>query len=156
MSPRRLDPSIVEARLTAMTELLDDLAGVDTTRLAADRLLRHAVERILTQLVELAAAVNEHVAGARLDRAATSYRDSFVLAAESGMVDEALRDALIRSVGLRNVLVHEYVAVDLAQVRAEVPLALDVYRRYVAQAAASVVDGSVDGSVDGGTVDGGV
>ena len=147
MSPRRLDPSIVEVRLAAMTELLDDLAGVDIARLPADRLLRHAVERILTQLVELAAAVNEHVAGARLGRSATSYRDSFTLAAEAGLVDEALRDALVPSVGLRNVLVHEYVTIDLEQVRAAVPLALDVYRRYVARAAASVVDGTAGGGV---------
>jgi hypothetical protein len=71
MTPRRLDPSIVQARLSVMRGLLDDLAGVDAAGqppLAENRMLRHGIERILTQLVELATAINEHVVGARLQR----------------------------------------------------------------------------------------
>lgn len=71
MTPRRLDPSIVQVRLSVLRRLLDDLAGVDAAgepSLAEDRMLRHGVERILTQLVELATAINEHVVGARLQR----------------------------------------------------------------------------------------
>lgn len=122
-----------------MRELLDDLETVgEGADLAADRMLRHGVERILTQLVELAAAVNEHVAGARLQRVATSYRESFELAAECGLIDAELRDQLLPSVGMRNVLVHEYLAVDIAMVGLAVPLALAGYRRYVQQGAAFV------------------
>jgi uncharacterized protein YutE (UPF0331/DUF86 family) len=139
MSPKRLDPSIVEARLTAMTRMLDDLAGFDTD-LERDTMSRYATERVLTQLVELAASVNEHVAGALLGETATSYRQSFVIASEVGMIDEKLRDDLLPSIGMRNVLVHEYVRIDLARVAAAVPLALDVYRRYVASVAAFVLD----------------
>ncbi len=74
MSPRRLDPSVVHARLAMMRELLDDLSTVgDPPDLHADRMIRHGVERILTQLVELAASVNEHVVGAQLARVATEY-----------------------------------------------------------------------------------
>ncbi|HEY6421713.1 MAG TPA: hypothetical protein VIY28_00415 [Pseudonocardiaceae bacterium] len=67
MTPRRLDPSIVQARLSALRGLLDDLADVDAAGelpLAENRMLRYGVERILTQLVELATAINEHVVGA--------------------------------------------------------------------------------------------
>ncbi len=139
MSPRRLDPSIVHARLSTIRDLLGDLAGLDDDiDLTTDRMTRHGVERILTQLVELAASVNEHVTGARLHRAATSYRESFVLAAECGLIGPDLRDELLPSVGLRNVLVHEYLAVDLQKVREAIPLALDGYRRYIQQCAAFV------------------
>ena len=44
--------------------LLDDLAEVDAAEeppLAENRMLRHGIERIFTQLVELATAINEHV-----------------------------------------------------------------------------------------------
>lgn len=140
MSPRRLDPSVVEVRLTTMTTLLDDLAGFDVLDLEHDHRTRYAVERVLTQLVELASSVNEHVAGALLHRTATSYRESFLLAAEAGLIDDVLRDALLPSVGMRNVLVHDYVRVDLALVAAAVPLALDDYRRYVEAVAAFVAD----------------
>ncbi|MGH3838656.1 MAG: hypothetical protein ACRDSF_23625 [Pseudonocardiaceae bacterium] len=67
MTPRRLDPSIVQTRLSVMRGLLDDLAEVDAAGkppLAENRMLRHGIERILTQLVELATAINEHIVGA--------------------------------------------------------------------------------------------
>jgi uncharacterized protein YutE (UPF0331/DUF86 family) len=138
MTPRRLDPSIVQARLSVMRRLLDDLAGVGAAGqppLAENRMLRYGIERILTQLVELAAAINEHVVGARLQRVATSYRESFELAEECGLIDKQLRDDLLPSVGMRNVLMHEYLEIDLRKVAVAVPLALSCYRRYVQQAA---------------------
>ena len=76
--------------------------------------------------------------GARTHRVATSYRESFELAAECGLIDAGLRDELLPSVGLRNVLVHEYLTVDLGIVSTALPLAVHGYRRYVAQAAAFV------------------
>lgn len=89
-----------------MRGLLDDLAEVDAAGeppLAENRMLRHGVERILTQLVELATAINEHVVGAHLQRVATSYRESFELAEECGLIDKQLRDDLLPSIGMRNV-----------------------------------------------------
>lgn len=138
MTPRRLDPSIIQARLSVVRELLDDLAEVNAQEelpLAENRMLRHGVERILTQLVELAAAINEHVVGARLQRVATSYRESFDLAEECGLIDKQLRDDLLPSVGMRNVLVHVYLEIDLRKIATAIPLALTSYRRYVQQAA---------------------
>lgn len=41
---------------------------------------------------------------------------------------------------MRNVLVHDYVGVDLDRVAAAVPVALDVHRRYVAAITAFVDD----------------
>ncbi|MBA2473060.1 MAG: hypothetical protein DLM61_01470 [Pseudonocardiales bacterium] len=142
MTPRRLDPSIVQARLSIMRGLLDDLAEVDAAgppSLADNRMLRHGVERILTQLVELATTINEHVAGARLQRVATSYRESFELAEECGLIDKQLRDDLLPSIGMRNILVHEYLEIDLQKVVTAVPLALSCYRRYVQQVAAFAI-----------------
>lgn len=138
MTPPALDAALVHAKLRTMRQLLDDLdtAGpVDAARLTSDRMLRHAVERILTQLVELAAAVNGHVAVARLGRGATTYRESFALAAEAGAVPRDLAGRLAPSAGLRNVLVHEYAAVDLALVAHGVQLARRDYRAYVREVA---------------------
>lgn len=138
MTPPALDAALVHAKLHAMRELLDDLdaAGpVDAARLTSDRMHRHAVERILTQLVELAAAVNGHLAVGRLGRGATTYRESFALAAEAGAVPPDLAQRLAPSAGLRNVLVHEYAQVDLALVARGVELARSDYRAYVREVA---------------------
>lgn len=134
MSPRDLDTQIVLRRLMLMDDLLRDLstAADDDSRLTSDSLARRGVERILTQLVELASDINGHVAAATLSRAPGSYRDAFHLAGEAGLLSADLVRDLLPSVGLRNVLVHEYVDVDAGRVDAAVPLALDAYRRYVA------------------------
>ncbi|MCU0299234.1 MAG: DUF86 domain-containing protein, partial [Candidatus Nanopelagicales bacterium] len=60
-----LDRDTLVVRLGVMNDLLGDLKSigdVDASRLRSDRMARHAVERILTQLVESAVAINSHVA----------------------------------------------------------------------------------------------
>lgn len=86
-----------------------------------ERLLRHAIERILTQLVELSVSINGHVVAARLGRAPDSYRRSFADVAETGLITPALVERLSSAVGMRNLLVHEYAVVDLDRVADAVP-----------------------------------
>ena len=99
-----------------ITRLLDDLqsAGqVDAPRLTQDRMLRYAVERILSQLVDLAVSVNSHVSATVLGESPKDYRASFDLVVRAGAIDPPLAQELKPSVGLSNVLAHEYVAYGL-------------------------------------------
>lgn len=134
MSPSDLSTETVVVRLQLMRQLLDALdqvGSVNAQTLADDAIRRLAIERILTQLVEFAADVNQHVASTTGGAVATSYRESFDLAVKSGLITRDLADALKPSVGLRNVLVHEYVGVDLGIVAASVPVAREQYGEYV-------------------------
>jgi uncharacterized protein YutE (UPF0331/DUF86 family)/predicted nucleotidyltransferase len=133
-TPRKLDWRAMQPKLRAIDELLDQLV-VDERRLQAERITALAVERVLTLVVDLAFAVNGHVAAAVLGRAPDSYAESFALAAQSGMIEPDLAGALRPSAGTRNVLVHGYLEVDHRQVAAAIPLALRDYRTYVQQAA---------------------
>jgi uncharacterized protein YutE (UPF0331/DUF86 family) len=138
----------VQARLRFLDELLRDLEAlgdVSGDRLTADRIVRHALERILTQLVETAVAINSHIAASLLGRSPTGYRDSFALAADAGAISEELAATLFPSAGLRNLLVHEYGAIDLSRVAAATPLARTTYREYVTSVARFVTDGAQSG-----------
>ena len=53
------------------------------------------------------------------------------MAAQAGALPQELAERLAPSAGLRNVLVHEYVDVDLDQVVTAVALARTDYRSYV-------------------------
>lgn len=137
MTPRAPYPEVVRQRLDAMRHALETLASVgppDADGLQADPLLQAAVERLLARLVDLAVQINAHVASSELGRAPGDYRESFVLAAEAGVLPEDLAASLRPSVGLRNVIVHEYL--DLERLAAAVPLALDGYERFAATVAA--------------------
>lgn len=134
MNPRDLSASSITMRLKLMRELLDDLetAGNPSAEdLREDRLLRRAVERILSQLVDLAADINQHAAAALRESPASEYRETFDLAAQLGLISTELADVLKPSVGMRNVLIHEYANVDLGIVSAAIPRAREQYGSYV-------------------------
>ena len=143
MTPRTIDWRSVRAKLRRIRELLDQLQAlgpVDVSRLTAEPVTELAIERILTLLVDLAFAGNSHVATALLGHAPDTYAESFTLAADSGMITAELATALRPSVGMRNVLVHDYLATDRTLVAAAVPLALEQYGEYVRQVARFVAD----------------
>jgi uncharacterized protein YutE (UPF0331/DUF86 family) len=143
MTPRTIDWRSIRAKLHRIRELLDQLHGlgpVDALRLATEPLNELAIERILTLLVDLAFACNSHVAAAVLGRAPDTYAESFTLAADSGMITSELAVALRPSVGMRNVLVHDYLETDRELVASAVPLALEQYGDYVRQVARFAAD----------------
>jgi uncharacterized protein YutE (UPF0331/DUF86 family) len=145
VTPRRLDADVIRNKLDAIErscDVLASLGAVDADRLADDPVIAAAVERLLGRLVDLAVDVNTHVVSTRLGRAPAEYRESFDLAVEAGLFDTALAEDLKPSVGMRNVIVHEYVRLDLDRVAAAVPLAVDGYRRFVTVVARHLVDGS--------------
>ena len=87
MSPSEFDAGVVQARLTLIRGLLDDLRSVGVVTadlLQRDRMLQHGVERVLGQLVELAVSIDGHVGATLLGRAPQDYRSSFELAEEAG------------------------------------------------------------------------
>ncbi len=129
-----MSPDLVQARLRLIEELLADLSGIgefDVDEMERDRIRRHAVERILTQLVELASSINGHVVGALTGAAPRDYRSSFLAMAELDVIDRELADRLARAAGMRNLLVHEYGDIDLGIVADAVPGALVDFSEYV-------------------------
>lgn len=138
MNPPPLRPESVQRRLAEMTILLDVLTRhVEVTgdELGADIERRLVVERALTQLVDLAAKVNAHVATAMGQPTPADYHGSFAAAAAAGLISAELAQRLAPSAGLRNRLIHQYESIDLDRVAAAVATAVTGYRAYVTGAA---------------------
>ncbi len=84
MSPGDFRAAVVQARLARMRELLADidrLGAVTAEQLATDRFVRHVAQHVLVQLVQLAVAINSHVAATVVGEAVTDQRASFDAAA---------------------------------------------------------------------------
>lgn len=138
MRPRRLDERAVQSRLQLMGTLLRRLTRfgeVDRRTVEDDLDQRLILERIITQLVDLAVAVNTQIASAELGAAPDSYGESFSTLAEAGAIDRDLARRLAPSTGLRNVLVHAYLDLDVDRFVSSVPLARDQFTEYVEQVA---------------------
>jgi uncharacterized protein YutE (UPF0331/DUF86 family) len=135
MTPRRLDPDSLTSKLQLMQEalaVLETVGDVTAEQLRSDAILRGAVERYLTLLVDRAVAINLHVAAASGQPVVRDYTASFTAVAEAGAVPPELADALAGSAGMRNVIIHAYVTLDLRRLAAALPLARRDYGRYVA------------------------
>jgi uncharacterized protein YutE (UPF0331/DUF86 family) len=143
VTPRRLDVGTLGAKLRAMRRLLDELdriGAVHVDRFARNFSTQLVVERIVSQLVDLAAGINTHVLTTETGESPPDVRRSFTAVADTGLIDHDLAERLAPSAGLRNVLVHAYVDLDLARLVAAVPLASEQYAEYVRQVARWVAD----------------
>ncbi|MGI8574615.1 MAG: type VII toxin-antitoxin system HepT family RNase toxin [Egibacteraceae bacterium] len=138
MTPAAFRPEAVQRRLVEIDRLLTVLetqGHMTEPTLDQDDLLRLAVERALTQIVDLAVKINTHVVTASGQLPPSDYHQSFTRAAEVELLDASLAEELSASTGLRNRLIHEYDDIDLSIVAAALPRAISGYRRYVRQVA---------------------
>lgn len=134
MTPPRLDVDACQEKVALLADLVADLdRHVDVTggELRADRDRRHVVERILTQLVDIAGSLNSLLARGLGHRTPTGYRDGFELLHQLDLLPQELVDRLLPSVGMRNLLTHEYGRIDLDLVAAATPAARRDYTEYI-------------------------
>ena len=138
MTPSGLVESVVQRRLTMIDRLVgaaESRRGITGEELDRDFDTRLIVERILTQLADLAVDINAHITSSLGETAGGEARSTFGKMAQLGIIPRALATELKLSVGLRNVLVHEYVNIDLNRVAESVPQAIDSYTQYRRQIA---------------------
>jgi uncharacterized protein YutE (UPF0331/DUF86 family) len=113
------DPAVLTRRISMLRECLTHLSAPDcgdAARLRGDPVLRAAVERWLQVAVEACVDVAHHVVAAEGWTPPATAREAFEVLAAHSRIDAALASRLGRAAALRNVLVHDYVAVDLEQI----------------------------------------
>lgn len=112
-----VDQSLIRRKLADLERYLDQLAEyrdltVDDYR--RDWKVQRIVERTLQIAIEACVDVAEHVIADRRLRVPATYAETFEVLSDAGLLDAALRDAMMRMAGFRNVIVHEYARVDAA------------------------------------------
>jgi uncharacterized protein YutE (UPF0331/DUF86 family) len=143
MTPPTFDTDVVARRLRLLREALDQLTALkdaDVAKLTAEPLTRAAAERLIQVVVDLAIGVNSHIAVAALKEAPASGAASFELAARAGAIADELGKRLAPAAGLRNVLVHRYVDIDVQRVADAIGVVVDGFGDYVRQVAAFTRD----------------
>lgn len=109
------DPVVIRRHLAALREALGELRkrpAPDAQALQVDVALRWAVERGLQLCAQNVLDIAAHVAAAS-GRDAPDYRTGIERLRELGIVPAGLAERLKPLAGLRNVLVHGYLEVDL-------------------------------------------
>jgi uncharacterized protein YutE (UPF0331/DUF86 family) len=128
----RRKPQLIAEELGRLLEFRE----MSLEELKQDFIRQAAVERILERIIQRVLDINAHLiaelaTGGEEKITRLTYRDTFLQLAELGVYPRKFAESVARSVGLRNILVHEYNAVDVSQVHASIRECLQDYERYI-------------------------
>ena len=128
-----IDRELVNRKLSQIVEYLTALTPLQALSYAdylQQPLPRYAAERLLQLLVDTAVDINAHLIVELTGTPPQDYYDSFIKAAQAGVLSVAFALSLAQSTGLRNRLVHQYEAIDHAIVHSAIAEAITQYTEY--------------------------
>lgn len=129
-----LDQNTLSKLLEFLHELIEELEEKEIDlELLTDSDQMYAIEHRLQLAIESTLNITEHIiSGLGLGIAETG-REVFLKLGEKGIIDKQLAKTLGNAVGLRNVLVHNYLEVDLNEVVKSATVGLDDLREFAKQ-----------------------
>jgi len=106
-----LNKELVQQKLADLTQYLDELSPLSTgsfDEYREDYVKRHAVEKLIELIVEIATDVNRHIIEVNNDTMPPTYFSTFAQMGELKILPKDLSARLASTTGLRNRLVHGY------------------------------------------------
>lgn len=119
MTGARIDRSVVEQRLAHLLESVDVLKeyqGLSLKELSATPKVYWAVQHGLQLCIQAVLDIASHLVAALGGPIAEDYRGHILTLGNLEVVPRSFADRIAAMAGFRNVLVHEYLDVDLAEV----------------------------------------
>lgn len=132
MSP--LDTQLVNRKAKLIEEDLQKLLPYQTMGEEAylkNEAAQLAVERLMERIIGRLIDINYHVLKEKFGKLPVDYFDSFLDLSKESVVPEDLARTVAKSVGLRNILAHEYDIIDPAQVYRAIDDALAQIPQYL-------------------------
>lgn len=113
---------------------LAKLADFSLAQISADFMKQATVERLLERIISRAIDINEHIIIERAGSDAAppkDYRETFLRLADLGVYPQEFAAEIGKSVGTRNLLVHEYDKIDYDKVYGSIHDCLRDYHKYI-------------------------
>lgn len=110
-----------------------NLARYSFDEIAADFVKQAAIERFLERVINRAIDINQHIIAALASKdmaSPKSYTETFTKLADLGVYSENFSKEISKSVGTRNILVHEYDKIDSHLVYSSLADCLRDYTKY--------------------------
>jgi uncharacterized protein YutE (UPF0331/DUF86 family) len=129
-----VEKEVVRRKLAIIVENLKTLEPIKDMTLeqyASDVYKRKATERLSQELIEAAIDINTHIIVHTHNTIVDDYYESFIKMGDINVIPVALANELAPSAGLRNVLVHEYDALNNSIVLEAVKVAGNIYPQYI-------------------------
>ena len=126
-----LDRGMIDKRITKIQQelrYLEDFQDFTFDDVAKDYKTHHVVERIIEVVVGYAIDINQHlIVEQGKGNLPFDFKESFLLLEGLGIYPKEFAEKISKSVGLRNILVHEYTKLDEKKFYSSIK---DCYRDY--------------------------
>ncbi|QQR55373.1 DUF86 domain-containing protein [Candidatus Peregrinibacteria bacterium] len=87
---------------------LDELTRENAIAILDDEKTLYLAERVMERLIGAAIDINMHLLKDLKQEIPANYRDSFIGLSKINVLNEAFAKQIAHSIGLRNILIHEY------------------------------------------------
>ena len=114
-----VDSDLVRRKLTELSEYVSQVSeyrDVTAEQYRADWKIQRIVERTLQMAIEACVDIASHMVADRGLRAPATYADTFEILVQSGLLSPDLGEAMVKMTGFRNVIVHDYLGLDLENI----------------------------------------
>lgn len=121
--------TLIQNELVNLTEI----AGFSFQEITSDFIKQAALERCLERIINRAIDINQHLIAELASKDTNpplDYTDTFLRLADLGICPQDFCQRISRSVGTRNILVHEYDVVDYGSIYSSVSDCLKDYHDY--------------------------
>lgn len=135
-----MSPIRKELILRKISLIQDDLEKLSTLKdysldeIMADFLKQATVERLLERIISRTIDINEHIIAESSSSEISppkNYRETFLLLADMGIYPKSFAEEIAKSVGTRNLLIHEYDKIDYQKIYQSINDCLKDYHKYI-------------------------
>ncbi len=129
-----VNKEVLQRKLQKIQEYLDEMEAyryLTWEDYQSNKQTRRAVERLIQLIVDVAVDINTHsVLDAGASPPENAY-DSFIKAADMNFIPHEFAEEIAPSTGERNILVHNYEAIDDLVVFESIPEVIKMYKQYL-------------------------
>ena len=137
-----LDKKFIQRKINLIQEELENIAPLQSLpleKISQDPIKQAALERYLERVVNRAIDINQHILAENDQKQFKSssqknipltYKETFTQLAKLNVYPPDFAEKISQSVGLRNILIHEYDKVNLASVYSSLQDCLRDYNQY--------------------------
>lgn len=98
----------LEQRIKEITEF----SKITQEEYESDWKVQRIIERTLQIMIEICIDISNHIIADNKYGIPQSYADAFIMLYRNKIIDRKLKDTMIKMVGFRNIIVHEYFKID--------------------------------------------
>lgn len=130
-----LDKEFIKNKINYIQQELGELSPykeLSLQEITSDYLKHTFIERVLERIINDALDINQHIIAEKGQEAPNDYKETFIILSKINILPAEFANEISKSVGLRNILVHNYHKLDEEIFYNSIQSCLNDYTKYCA------------------------